>query len=372
MKRFWMKCLKCICFVGIFIILFLTAQELLQPKWLIGSKDNTASTSTFMEYRKLEQDTIDVLFVGTSHVLYAVDPMLLYEATGITSYVFSGPGLRFDLTYLSLKEALKTQSPEVVFLDASGLQFDFQQDEAKARKMSDHLPITLEKIEYAFNNENEELDPLSVLFPLFRYHSRWEKVSKKDLQYMTDTLEPTFMRGHFASFDQISTELHFDSEEPFEITEKNRDYFSRMVKLCKENEITLIMMKIPTPEWKRPQSEAAAALAAEYDIPYWELTNEMEAIGLDTNTDYRDATDHLNQYGAVKFTAYMGKRISEEKLLSHPIGKIQQWDDELPLYHDRLEMLKKQHDEKMAEEQNAENEQQETEQQMQAEQEEDE
>lgn len=356
MKRFWMKCLKCICFVGIFAMLFFGAQEILKGKWLIGSNDNTASTSTFVEYRKLSPDTIDVLFVGTSHVLYGIDPMYLYQETGITSYVFSGPGLRFDLTYLALEDALKTQSPEVVFLDASGLQFSDQQKEAKARKMSDQLPMTLGKIEYAFNNENEELDPLSVLFPLFRYHSRWEKLEKKDIQYVTDTLDKTYMRGHFASFDQVPTALYFDSEEPFQITERNEDYFGRIVRLCREKGTKLIMFKVPTPQWKRSQSEAAAALAAKYDVPFRELTNEVDMIGIDTQTDFRDKSDHLNQYGAEKLTSYMGKILTEENMLTDYTGSNAQWDDELLLYHDRLKMLKKQHDEKQAEEQNAENE----------------
>lgn len=366
MKRVLMKCLKCICFVGIFALLFFGAQELLRGKWIIGGKDNTASTSSFKEYRELSPDTVDVLFVGTSHVLYGIDPMYLYQETGITSYVFGGPGLRLDLSYLTLKEVLDTQSPKIVFLDASGLHYEKQQTEAKAHKFADQLPLTWEKIEYAFNNGNDELDPLGVMFPLFRYHSRWDKLEKNDLRYVTGTLEETYMRGHFASYEQVPATLSFESEEKFTITDRNLDYFERIVKLCKQEGVELVLYKIPTPDWNRSYSDAAAAVALEQGVPFWELTNELDKIGIDPQVDYHDATDHLNQYGAEKLTAYMGEVLTADDRLTDQRGSNEKWDADLLLYQDRLKALKAEYEQQKREEK------QETEQQMQAEQEEEE
>lgn len=67
-------------------------------------------------------------------------------------------------------------NPSVVFLDMSAIKFDTQQTEAKSHKVSDQLPLSLSKLKYAFNNGNEEMKPLDVLFPLFCYHTRWEKL----------------------------------------------------------------------------------------------------------------------------------------------------------------------------------------------------
>ena len=85
-----------------------------------------------------------------------------------------------DLTYMNLEDALKTQTPSIVFLDMSSIQFDFQQEEAKCHKVLDQLPMTSSKLEYAFNTESEEMKPLDVLFPFFRYHSRWSDLGKND------------------------------------------------------------------------------------------------------------------------------------------------------------------------------------------------
>lgn len=40
----------------------------------------------------------------------------------------------------------------------------------------------------------------------------------------------------------------------------------------------------------------------------------MEEIGLDVNTDFRDESEHLNQYGAEKFCDYLITYLQEQSL----------------------------------------------------------
>lgn len=340
------KCLKGICFVAVFALLFLVFQEVLRGKWVVSGKDNTASTSTFKEYKELEEGTVDALFVGTSHLLYGIDPMYMYEHTGITGFVFGGPGLRLDLSYLTLKDALDKQTPEVVILDASGFHYTNQQAEARARKFADQLPLTWEKVEYAFNNGNEELDPLSVMFPLIRYHSRWDNLTRVDLQRMTGTLEDTYVRGHHISFEQVPANLPFDTpEEGFAITERNLDYFDRIVRLCEERGIPLLVCKVPTPDWNITCSQAVAEVAKEQGVPYLELYYELDEIGIDTATDFHDDTDHMNQYGAEKLTLYMAEYLKENYGLTDHRGEYEKWDRDIPEYHAHLETVKTEYEE---------------------------
>lgn len=337
MKKVLRKCLKWICFFSIFAVVFLLIQELFQAKWLVDVKDNTASTSTFMEYRDLEENTVDVIFIGTSHVLYGIDPMHIYEETGVTSYVFGGPGLRMDLTYLTLKDALKTQSPKVIMLDASGLHYAKQQAEGRAHKFVDNLPLTKEKIEYAFNNGNDELTPLSVIFPFVRYHDRWSTVNEYDFRYMIGALDQTYLRGHHISYAQVPVTLDFQkTKDNFEITERNLDYFDRIVKLCEEQGVSLVVYKTPTPDWNITWSSAAEKASGERGIPYWELYYELEDIGLDFATDFCDETDHLNQHGAEKLSIYITEHLREQYGLADHRGEYIRWDNDLKEYHEYL------------------------------------
>ena len=252
------KIIKGICFVLIFCVLFSFFQKLLQAKWIASDSENSASTSSWIEYRSLEENTVDVLFLGTSHSYFAVDPMYIYDKTGITSYVFGGPGLRMDLTYMNLEDALKTQKPEVVFLDMSAIQFDFQQTEGKCHKVLDQLPMSKSKIEYAFDDESEEMKPLDVLFPFFRYHSRWSDLGKEDFKYILNDLDETYIRGHYITYQYKVTEFHFYEKVEYALTDRNWDYIKRMKELCDNNNIQLVLYKIPTPTWYESQSKGAA------------------------------------------------------------------------------------------------------------------
>ena len=60
----------------------------------------------------LEEYSMDILFMGTSHTYYGFNPSVIYEKTGLNSYVFAGECQPMSITYHYFKEALKTQSPK--------------------------------------------------------------------------------------------------------------------------------------------------------------------------------------------------------------------------------------------------------------------
>ena len=55
---------------------------------LLRRKDSERKYSDFID----NADKVDVIFLGSSHMLNAVSPAQLYEETGITSYNFAKPG----------------------------------------------------------------------------------------------------------------------------------------------------------------------------------------------------------------------------------------------------------------------------------------
>lgn len=326
------KITKGILFILLFCILFLMLQRLFQAKWFIATASSPSSTGAWSEYRSLEEDSLDVLFLGTSHAYSAIDPMYIYENSGITSFVLGGPGLRFDLTWLVLKDALKTQKPSAVFLDMSALKYEEQLDEAKCHKISDQLPITLDKIKYAFDNDNDDMQPLDVLFPFFRYHTRWEELESTDFQYVSGDLESPYERGHFISYKVRPTSFRFYDECDFSMMDRTLEYFQRIAATCEENNIPLVLYKIPAPEWNIVYSEAAADLAEEYNLPYLELYYEIDEIGLDPSTDYRDKNDHMNQYGSEKLCAYLTDYLQANYNFSDKRSQNTQWDTDLAAY----------------------------------------
>ncbi len=325
------KVAKAVAFAAIFLVLFYFVQRLLQAKWV----GNGMTTSMWQEYTSLEEDTIDVLFIGTSHVYSAIDPMYIYENSGITSFAISAGALRFDLTYTVLQEALETQSPAAVFLDMSAVHYSHQVKEERIHPILDQLRLSSYKLDFILNSGCEELTFLDSVIPFFRYHSRWSQLSATDFQYTTGDLELTYTRGHYISYMSVPTEFHFYDDVEENLTELS-DYLlipiQKIAAFCEENDIDLILYKIPLPGWYQYQSEIAAELAELVGVPYLELYYEKDEIGLNAATDYRDETDHLNQYGAEKLADYLIDYFHSNYDFTDKRGSDQRWDEDAVLY----------------------------------------
>ncbi len=330
-KRVFIKIGTGILLFLVFALLFVFAQRLVQAKWTKGH----LPTSSWHEYESLEKDTVDVLFMGTSQVYSAVDPMLLYQETGITGYVISEGGMCFDLDYAALQAAVKTQSPKLLFLDASAIRSASSKTEGKVRPMLDQLPISLSKVQYLLDCDVEEITLLNGLFPFFRYHSRWDELDQTDLSYALGNFPDTFVRGHYISYKTVEASWKFYGGDPavsFEIPERPRTYLEKIADFCEENGIELIFYKLPTVAWRKAYSDASKELADELGISYWEMFYENDAIGVDDKTDFRDSEKHINQYGAEKITHYIGSYLQENYELEDQRGSNQRWDEDLVKY----------------------------------------
>jgi hypothetical protein len=107
---------------------------------------------------------------------------------------------------------------------------------------------------------------------------------------------------------------------------------NRIVELCKENNIELVLFKIPAPEWYKSQSQGAQELADELGLTYLELYYDIDEMGLDSSVDYRDKKDHVNQTGAEKVTQYMLDYIEENYDLQDQRETNQRWNSDYEKY----------------------------------------
>ncbi len=330
------KFIKAVLFLLIFAVLFLFAQRLLQAKW-----DDKAQlpTSAWEEYRSLEKDTVDVLYVGTSQVYSAVDPLRIYEKTGITGYDISVGGMRWDLACAALSAALQTQSPQVVFVDMSMIRYGESKDEAGIHTLLDQLPLSFSKVKYVLECDNEDLALTDALFPLFRYHSRWEELNEDDFAYAAGKVDLTNARGHLVSF-KIKGGEHWtfddDPDAVFTIPDRAWEYMREFASICEKNGIELVFFKVPALNWQAKWSEASKQAAEELNVPYWEMFYEIDGMRIDSTVDFRDKNKHMNQYGANKVSDRIGEYLQQNYDLADQRGSNARWDEDLVKYHEEL------------------------------------
>lgn len=91
-------------------------------------------------------------------------------------------------------------------------------------------------------------------------------------------------------------------------------YLDRMVELCKENDVELVLVKAPSlvPYWYDEWEVQMEDYAKEHGLKYYNFLEAQDEIGLDWQTDTYDAGLHLNLSGAEKMSVYFGKLLKEE------------------------------------------------------------
>ena len=161
--------LKCICFIAVFVVLFVYVQEVLRDKWVDGEYNPSAKIKGF--YAE-EENSLDVIFFGSSQLYADIAPAVLFKEYGIVSYDFCANEQPLWITYFYIKEALKHQNPDVVVVDVFTVYGEDYEAEGINHFSLDDLPMSLNKIE-AIQVAVPAGERYSYYFPLAKYHNTW-------------------------------------------------------------------------------------------------------------------------------------------------------------------------------------------------------
>lgn len=292
----------------------------------------------------LEDNEIDVLFLGSSHGFFAADPNYLWHEYGIASYNMCSHGQSVPSSYYLLKEALKTQSPKIVFLETyTFCDNKLYRGEPRLRQAFDgiHLDdVKSEMIEDFFDDASLS-EKLTYYIPFLKYHSRWSELENYDFH------SKDFLKGFMMSTTIKPQEAPEIPDSTSELGETACAYFEKIQELCDENNIQLIVFSTPfgisTTDkhyiYRQGINNTLETYLAEKNIPflYFQKTN---MAGIDFATDFVD-THHLNTYGAEKITHYIGDYLVQNFQITDHRGEdsYQSWDEDYIKYQKEFEAL---------------------------------
>lgn len=303
---------KCVVFLLIFIMIFLVLQRTLRYKW---EKDENISIR--MEQYENEK-FIDVVYFGSSPIYASMYPMVMWGEYGIPSYNLGISMQNAMLTYYQVEYALKYQKPKVIVIDLCALTSSRSADEEKWEPTYRKVIETMEDTEiksYAIkdiveNNANQ--DYLSYYFPLVRYHSRWNELTQIDFDSkLWDKWYDIYKKGALMSKDiePISTNMIITNEKNVEIDLINKNYYDKILELCLENGIEVVVVTLPRYDgtWGGSMQQATYQYCVDNDIQYIDYSSKekIDEIGLDLQTDFYN-TGHLNYNGGKKVTTNLG------------------------------------------------------------------
>lgn len=295
----------------IMLLLLISISYMVCHHVLIGKNGMGRIHSFYQE----EPDSLDAVFIGSSHLYLSVFPLQLWEDYGIKSSVIGGDGMGVPLEYYCVREAIRKQHPDVIVVD---LYKAFSEAEIENISYTHNLvngwPYSLNMSEMVQDLIPEE-NRIEFYLPLYLYHTRWNELSRTDFLEQvcyTKGAAPQFGVYDASGFTEIA------ATENQEIPEIVLEYIVKMIQVCQDNNVELIFTVMPyeTNESTHYQQKIFNALDVElekYQIPYYNGFHMMDELNLDLTTDFFDS-GHLNYDGGVKATAYLGNLLSREYL----------------------------------------------------------
>lgn len=337
------KAVKTVGIAVLILILLAGLQRLLVPKYV----DNAPEGGMIQEYYTQDKDH-DIIFFGDCEVYANFSPAVLWQEYGINSYIRGSAEQHIWQSYYLMEETFTYEKPKIAIFNVLAMMFNEPRKESYNRMTLDSMRWSLSKVKSIRASMTEEENFIEYVFPLLRYHSRWNQLTEEDFKYFW-TKAPVTFNGYSMRVDVLAAE-NVPGRKPladYQFGDRVYDYLDRMVGLCRKNDVELVLVKAPSlyPYWYEEWEEQVVSYAAEHQLKYYNFLNVTEDIGLDYGEDTYDAGLHLNLSGAEKLSRYFGRILAED------CGLEDRRDEQelILLWQDKLEAYQKEKERQQAE-----------------------
>ncbi len=308
-------------FLALLLFVLLTVNSVLMPEYYLANSP-WPTTAAYNAFYKMEKNSIDVLFLGSSHCVNAFSPMEIYDAYGIRSFNLGSEQQSIFLSYYWLKEALRFQTPSVVVLEGRFLRTLNRYDpintiETLTRKCLD--PMRWSRVKLEAVRELCALDGSQSIESWFltniRFHDRWKGL--EDTDFISDS-EITCSQlmgwapgngGNLYAFEPFTPT---DEDQTYELDPRMVEYFGKTADLCKERGIRLVLVDVPA-DTDAAIGFAVEKLAEKYDVDYIEMSEKSvwEDLMKDEQPN-ENPVAHGNIWGNLRISRYIGRILKDD------------------------------------------------------------
>ena len=248
------------------------------------------------EISKFRNQSYKLLVLGNSMALDAIDAQYLSQR-GLDSYNLAVAGDHVSTSLMLLEEYLQNnEKPEVVLIGLSS---------AIGQSYLNKVPFKNPEVEF-FYHPSWKANITSP--PLLNF--QWLFVDLLKIIISKDHRNAQLVRGQWKTKKVIPDYSVFK-----EMTNKNTDYsdpyLSKIIELCQNNGIKVILVELPGANSNRNSlpftfetKKASIGNITVYNLNSYEIASKI----IDPEKDWL-APDHLNQFGGQKITAFLLEHI---------------------------------------------------------------
>lgn len=301
MKKYLIK-------IGWYSIIFLMVITVI-GKMLVDQRANKLIFHPQMrweEYHNLENNTVDMFFIGSSHCYRSFVPSIIDEKLKLNSFNLGSSSQSIFSSYFILLEALKTQTPKAVVFEVFRGTFTIENDFIDLMYNYDYFKSDSVKLEVRKSISIKE--NIEILFPAFRFNHNLSlflnepgvnaDLLKNSIYSHKGYVETDLPADYFSP--SVKKEIQVQEKQ---LQPKQIEYFEKIVKLLKSSNIDLVLVTQPIHPYyyKLSKDENKNAfldgLSQKHNLTYIDLNG----IGDFKFQHYYDS-HHLNKTGAEKFS----------------------------------------------------------------------
>lgn len=300
---------KIILFILIFFIL-----------WKIIFKVLWLPDDIIDEFYKAPPNSMDVVYIGASNVSSSFNPLLAYHSYGFITGVMSSGGQPFTAIKYLIKEAQKTQNPNVYVIDIYMLENEVDSfNEGDMRKTVDAMNYSKNKfdaitdiLKYAHIDKSEYIN---YYFSFLLYHNSWKNIN------INNFIGNFPYRGYWYYDLSKSTAQQIPKwdDKIEQLSQDSRQVLLDLIDYIKSNNINVLFVVPKRGYWSQNKMNDAISIIESSDLDIINF-NKLDDLQIDPAIDFYDY-GHLNIYGAVKYTAYFAKYLKEKYNLKNHYGE---------------------------------------------------
>lgn len=256
-----------------------------------------------------KKGTVDVIFLGNSHMGRNVSAAMLYRNDGISSYGLWGSEQPLEITYYWLKEAITVQKPKVVVIDLLDILLT-NMDESYSRQVKNTIGMRLSKnkIEMLKNTIPKE-NRLNFLLGFPTYHGRFDDIKKEDFENLFPNINHKNTYVDEAVYPYI--EQRYPTTEVKQIDKKIEKQILQMIELAKETNTEILFTILPYVESSYENQKIwnyIEQLTEKHGAKFLNYFHHLDEIQFNYATDMLDSgAAHLNYSGVSKTSYLMGQ-----------------------------------------------------------------
>jgi len=285
-------------------------------KILVGGRGY--SLTKFRDFRGVE--SVDVLFLGSSHINKGIDPRL-FQKSNIQAFNLGSPSQCPLNSYFLLKEALKTKKIKAVVVDLYWKVMQTDSGTEGALNLISNAPLSEEMAMMGLATKDFSVyNTMAGIYACRLFHPLHEAEQ-------TDLESRIYIPGGYVEMDRRSVEPEIlsglaDETVPV-FSDRQMYYLEEILRLCRKNGITVMLIRTPvTREYRNSILNYEATikpietLAKKYDVPFLDYNDHRrrQAMGLSSTVDFYDK-NHMRESGVVKFNTLLIRDLIEQGIL---------------------------------------------------------